>query len=435
MNSMRTVDPQYDTHYLRAFLESEMGFDLASVKLDELISSLHRTSNIFDSFEHFASAVASSIAVHETYFLRHREQFDWIESVWLPRVIENHVAGEPVCILSGGCATGEEPYSLYAHLAPHLERFGIALEVDALDVSQNALDKARQGRYGLWSLRGVVMESEQDWLAVESRSVQVKDWVKQGVVFRKHNLTQAMPLNRSYDLILCRNVMIYMHQVAITRTLCNLSAVLKPDGFIVPGPSDPNPPEELKLDVCWNHGCRVFVHRNSPVLSFIKSAGDKASRTTAHGVHPDAVNTGHLAKDAHATHSGNALWMPDYALVESLIRSGHYDGARSLLEDNINRNPMDVRSYIMLGMLALDLDDVVCAEHAARKAAYLEPDALFTVYLIANVKLRTGDKEAAYSEFMWVWQRLKSLPPGESIKYCEDITVEQFMEVVRARLA
>ncbi|HSC76351.1 MAG TPA: CheR family methyltransferase [Pseudomonadales bacterium] len=413
---------------LRAFLEYDLGLDLSNVRLDDIVDAVHRTGETFDSFETFASIVASSIAVHETYFLRHREQFDWIESVWLPFVIENHTGGEPVRILSGGCATGEEPYSLYAHLSPRLQRAGIELEVDAVDVSQPALDRARQGRYGLWSLRGVVMESEESWLAVGSRTVRVLDWVKQGVLFRQQNLMRAMPQDRIYDLILCRNVMIYMHPLAITRTLCNLSSILKPGGFIMPGPSDPNPPDTLLLDVCWNRGCRVFMHKHhKPALLSIDKYDDEKSPLKESPPKKSSVI------QQPALQKSTQVWT-EYTQIESMIRDGHYDTARSLLEENTQRNPMDVRSYIMLGMLALDLDDLACAEQAARKAAYIEPDSLFTVYLIANVKYQAGDKDAAHCEFMWIWQHLKKMQPGESVKYCEDITVEQFREVIHARL-
>lgn len=405
---------------LRSHLEYELGFNLDHIRLEETLNLLACDGGS-GSFDQLASQVASAIAVHETYFLRHREQFNWIEEVWLPQVMLHKQPGDTIRLFSGGCATGEEPYSLYAHLAPKLATQGLALQVVAVDISEMALTKARQGRYGLWSLRGVTPEQEKDWLCVEGRLVEVQEWVRQGVLFCRHNLLQAVQAEERYDLILCRNVMIYMHQLAINRILCNLQAILLPDGFIVPGPSDPNPPPNVPLDVHWYKGCRVFVQQGRVLPD--QTMQQKPVSLLGHGVdvmRPVSVSV--KKRDA---------CMED---IDMLIRNGRYDDARSLLEDNVRHNPLDVRSYITLCLMALDLDDLMLAEQSARRAAYLEPDALFTIYLIGNVKLRQGNADSAYSEFMWVWQHLRGMIGHEPVKYCEEISVDQFREVVRARI-
>src|SRR5690606_36794950 len=81
----------------------------------------------------------------------------------------------------------------------------------------------------------------------------------------------------------------------------------------------------------------------------------------------------------------------NHAIIETLIRSGHYDLAKKTLEANLQNDKFDVRSYIMLAVLALDLDEIDIAREAARKASFLEADSPYTVYTMSDVKSRMGD--------------------------------------------
>src|SRR5690606_27709748 len=154
---------QFPQERLIGFLEDEMGLNLSFVNLDQTLNMVMKSGVQFTGFEDYAAAVASMISVHETYFLRHNNHYEWLENVWLPEIIRQK-CGEPVRILSAGCSTGEEPYSLYAHLAPIAEASGMNLQIVAMDISKKSLDIARTGKYGLWSLRGVSIDREYSWL-------------------------------------------------------------------------------------------------------------------------------------------------------------------------------------------------------------------------------------------------------------------------------
>jgi hypothetical protein len=74
------------------------------------------------------------------------------------------------------------------------------------------------------------------------------------------------------------------------------------------------------------------------------------------------------------------------------------------------------------------------ARVVARKAAFLEPEALFPAYLLATAKQRTKDERGALADYTWLYQRLQSLPEHDPVRYCEEITNGQLKEVLRAGL-
>lgn len=424
---------------LKSYLKDEVGLDLSRVDLDMLVSSIKKDDSNCASFETFSSSVSSLIAVHETYFMRHREQFDWIEKQWLPDIIakkRNNSESGVVRILSAGCATGEEPYSLCAHLKPVFDLAGLMLEIDAVDICESSLNTAKKGRYSLWSLRGVSPEHEQQWLDVKSRSVEVKDWVKEQVRFYRHNITRAFPLAgiKQYDLILCRNVMIYMHTDAINRTFRHLSDLLKPDGYLIPGPSDPNPIGDSDLQWQWEGGVRLLSKK---IQLAENRPGQNAmpQQMAAQGV------SGHvpvlLQKVENAPSAGKNKALADFTTyddVERLLRSCHYDQARAALELNIERDVLDVRSYVMLAVLAMDLKELRLAATATRNALFLQPDSPYTNYLMANYKQAVGDREGERLALQWAKKTLLQMDPLQEVEFCEEYTVAALMQVVDTRI-
>lgn len=410
------------------FLEQEMGFDLKSVELKKLAVDIQNINEKpFSSFEHFASQVSSRIAVHETYFLRHQEQFEWLENVWVPSVIANPDHNGTVRILSAGCSTGEEPYSVYAHLTPLFEKQGIRLQVDAVDVSPTVLDIARKGVYGLWSLRGVNIDHEK-WLKLHSRVVEVKQWVKQGVSFSQHNLIKPLINKPGYDLILCRNVMIYMHMQAVQRIYKNLKNVLNANGIIIPGPSDPCPIGLTNFKTCWSNNVRIYTLSMNADEEFIaneKSFSGGMDKEGCAEFNVDGVSTEFTAHDCcEKNHK--------HSDIAELITACCYEDARQKLEHNIQLNKLDIRSYVMLALLAQDLNDIDLAMHACQKALFLAPDSIYIVYLMELIKTKKYGKSRKNNQWIWLEKNLLSYGENEILDYSDNVSAGFLKRVVHA---
>lgn len=415
---------------LQAYLEQQLGFNLKSIDLHTLTQQLEYTEDEFSSFESYATAVASLIAVHETYFLRHTDQFEWLSNTWLPQWLQQHPDSQrPLRILSAGCATGEEVYSLAARLHPIMAANQRSLFIKGIDINEKAINKAYVAHYGLWSLRGIDVRHEQHWLDIGLRTVSVQDWLKQFVSFSRHNLNDALNDNQTYDLILCRNVLIYMHEKAADHILNNLQKSLAHDGILLPGPCDPNPSKNSPLTIVWKDGIRYFTSQKN----------SKKNGTNIEDKSKDAENDKKYTEkkkqaelEQAATHNSSLL--KPYTAIEALIKTGYYMEARDLLEKRIQHNAQDTRSYVMLCMLFMDLDEVGTALEMARMASYLAPNEPFTNYLVAVIRQRHGDIAEARSASRWVYEKLSLLQEDLPVSLCEEITVKQLKEVVRAGL-
>jgi chemotaxis protein methyltransferase CheR len=173
-------------------------------------------------------ALVEHVVVSETAFWRHPEQLAAIGRIAAR-------AKGPLSIWSAGCATGEEPYSVAIALL-EAGRAGRGDRILATDVSERALAAARAGVYGVRALRKLPQELSDRWLdGVAER--RVKDAPRALVTFARHNLVGAeVAPEGPFDLVLCRNVLIYFEARTATVVIGRLAAALAPGGTLVLGP-------------------------------------------------------------------------------------------------------------------------------------------------------------------------------------------------------
>ncbi len=185
--------------------------------------------------------LVAEVTVGETYFFRDPDQLGTIRDRILSGV-RLAPSNRPVRIWSAGCASGEEPYTL-AILA--LESgLGDRVHILATDVSRTALARAQRARYTRWSLRTTPEDSRSRYFREVDGQFEVVGRVRELVEFRYLNLaTDSYPSLChgiwGMDLILCRNVLIYLDEVTIRRVAARLLASLDQDGWLVLGASDP----------------------------------------------------------------------------------------------------------------------------------------------------------------------------------------------------
>jgi chemotaxis protein methyltransferase CheR len=184
------------------------------------------------------------ISTNHTHFFREIKHFEFISEVVIPAWNAVKRRTEPFRIWSAAASTGEEPYSLALHLA---ENFAPAesgrWQIEATDISTRVLEKAVQGIYEkdrLTSVRPDVLrrhfqKGEKKW----ADHFRVKDELRRRVNFRHLNLLgEAYPFAWQFDLILCRNVMIYFDRPTQETLVRLLSAQLVPGGHLLVGHSE-----------------------------------------------------------------------------------------------------------------------------------------------------------------------------------------------------
>jgi chemotaxis protein methyltransferase CheR len=182
-------------------------------------------------------ALCQAVSVGETYFFRHPDHFRWVASRFLP---ERLVAGAAsIRAWSAGCATGEEAYSLAACLldlvpAPH------TVEVLGTDLLERNLAAARTGEYGAWSRRPSGPLLHRLFADERQERVRIGERIRAATAFAPHNLLDEAP--GQFDLIFCRNVLVYFSPEAVRSAVRHLCRALKPGGALLFGSMDLSEP-------------------------------------------------------------------------------------------------------------------------------------------------------------------------------------------------
>lgn len=197
-----------------------------------------------------------ALTTNHTFFFREAHHFDHLTATVRPDLIDQLDHGEPVRIWSAGCSSGEETWSLIVSLlgedrAQGRKLAGQDLLVLATDLSPRVLSKAAAGRYAEDEVGEVPPVLRANWLKNEGANVVVGAEAQSLARFRELNLLEGWPMRRPFDVIFCRNVMIYFDQPTKERLLERFAEFLRPGAFLYIGHSErvSGPAEDLLLPV------------------------------------------------------------------------------------------------------------------------------------------------------------------------------------------
>ncbi len=204
------------------------------------------------------------ITVHETYFFRDESQMEAIRKETLPRLAELRENERRLRILSAGCSTGEEAYSLAILLRESHLFEGWDLAIHGTDLSPRCVRVAKEGSYRASAFR-LPNPAPHAFVKVGDR-MKVAAPAAALCEFRRHNLLEPMSLvpAGSYDLILCRNVMLYFREDARPRLVGHLARYLKDDGWLFLGHAETLPKEEKQLVPVFIGGALAYRRGPNP---------------------------------------------------------------------------------------------------------------------------------------------------------------------------
>lgn len=196
---------------------------------------------------------------NETYFFREKAQFDVLFEVALPQLLAESAQTGRLRILSAGCSSGEEPYTLGIYARQNRFRLGSAeVQVEAFDIDSDRLAMAESAEYFPRSLRTLDPDRSGHYFRRpgEDRFV-LKEPFREGVRFRRGNIVDPASFgpHGSYDALFCRNVLIYFSDVALHRAIENFARALRPGGLLFLGHSESiiglsSQFETVRLDRC-----------------------------------------------------------------------------------------------------------------------------------------------------------------------------------------
>jgi chemotaxis protein methyltransferase CheR len=200
--------------------------------LDELITIL-----VMGREPALATLVVEALLNNETYFFRDRQPFDLLSAQALPALAKARADKKRLRIWSAGCSTGQEAYSLAMLFADEpLKWQGWTIDILGTDVSSAVVDRARSGTYTQFEVQrglGIAQmikwfeECDDGWRAIEP--------LRKPVRFQVHNLLEPPPHPGQFDIVLCRNVLLYLSPEKRTSAFDRLASAMAPDGALMLG--------------------------------------------------------------------------------------------------------------------------------------------------------------------------------------------------------
>ena len=234
-----------------AQIRARTGHDFSQYKRSTILRRIHRRMHIrhagtlLDYLDLLRSdrdevkALFDDLLITVTEFFRDRAVFEHMEQTVLPSLFEGKTAEDQIRVWSVGCSTGEEAYSLAMLLLEQASRRDVhpQLQVFASDLHASSLGAARDGIYPAEIAENVSPERLRRFFVPENGHFRVRHEVRELVVFAEHNLLRDPPFSRM-DLIVCRNLLIYLQRDVQHEVIHALHYALNPDGLLVLGASE-----------------------------------------------------------------------------------------------------------------------------------------------------------------------------------------------------
>lgn len=404
---------------VQTLLRKKIGLDPESIGKKKIASDIRRCMaalGLTDEAEYVRRLETSipaletlidAVTVPETWFFRNRGAFDYL-GAWV-REEGFAASGKPALrILSVPCASGEEAYSiamtlLHAGMAP--EHF----HIDAADVSSRVLADARRAVYGNNSFRGNELGFQKRYFAESHDGRHLLPEVKQTVHFIHDNILAPFFLsNREpYDVIFCRNLLIYFDREAQQRAVKVVSRLLKENGRLFVGHAETGLFGGAPFSPVRQSGVFAFQKTSDLSRSGPKKTDDpdRATPFLHAPVRPLPRHPQRVPKSAPAPTKplpardpgavGNGLADVLVKKARSLADEGKLFEAAEMCEARLREDDTDTAAYCLMGLVRLALKDDSAAERYFNRVVLLDPNHYEALVHLALLKVHRGDRQAA----------------------------------------
>ena len=200
--------------------------------LDELITIL-----VMGKEPSLSQMVVEALLNNETYFFRDRAPFDVLQRHALPELAQKRSSSKRIRIWSAGCSTGQEVYSLSMLFAEEPDKWrGWTVDILGTDVSTSCIDRARSGSYSQFEVqRGLGINQMIKWFEEAADGWRAVEPLRKPVRFQVHNILEPVPHPGDFDIVLCRNVLLYLSPEKKTLAFERLAGAMAPDGWLMLG--------------------------------------------------------------------------------------------------------------------------------------------------------------------------------------------------------
>jgi chemotaxis protein methyltransferase CheR len=427
---MSQVPAPHHIEEFRELIGRRMGLSVDESKtltLGELLRErLEATGSSCDSYlqalrasSHQAelAPLASALTVGETYFFRNIEQFRALAEVALPTRRAARQGLKPLRILSAGCATGEEPYSL-AIIARQALGATVQAHIRAVDINPAMLKKAALGRYAPWVLRETPQEIQERWFRADGGEYVLDDAILASVNLELRNLAADEPdlwEPCSYDIVFCRNVIMYFtpeNGIALVR---RIARALTEGGYLFLGHAETLRGLSQDFRLRRSHGAFYYERKDRAEGLPLRSAEQEEAATARArfsdrplpmGSWIDAIGqaSGRIARLADETRReliGDAVtptrkaprW--DLTAILDLVRQERFAEALHVVDGLPPEAAADPDVLLLLAVLFVQSGQFARAEEACRAILKADEMNAGAHYALALCKEGQGDRQGA----------------------------------------
>lgn len=390
--------------------------------------------------------LAILLTTGETYFFRDSGQHALLQKSIFPELLERRKIERTLRIWCAACSSGEEAYSL-AILLDELvtDQSQWNIFILGTDINRNAIEKARQGVYTEWSFRGMSDERRHRYFRQQKNAWVLDGAIRDRVTFRPYDLVAGeFPDYASdlygMDLILCRNMFIYMAPPVVSRIAYKFTGTLAEGGILITGHG------ELYAHRLGKLRTRVFpesvVYQKSDALFCPPTAALLPKHDTSPPGKPVATPSVIQKKHAAATRQPQPaedickeIAGSEMHQVWQYANQGQHDRAEKLCGEMIARNPLVAEPHYLLALLAQERGDFAEAKGLLKKVIYLDPSFIAAYLDLGDLYAREGDGIRAGKMRAAARNLLKALPGDDQVKLYGASTVNAVLQYVEHLLS
>lgn len=331
--------------------------------------------------------LVEQLIVPETWFFRDGKPFEYLKtyvtSEWLLKPNRGTLR-----LLSVPCSTGEEPYSIAIALleAGLLPR---QFAIDAMDISHRSIAKAKRAVYTKNSFRGDAWAGRERYFQQTIDGYELCQPVRTLVNFQPGNVMTSLTLTqKQYDIVFCRNLLIYLQPDACSKVLAAIDRLLIPGGLLFVGASETG---KIVADYyCSIRQPFTFAYRKleaarSPQLAVPQKTIETSLPDTPLQTEEQRIKS---CSELGSEYPNQSL---DLQTVKPLADAGRLADAIALCQAYLANHPTDAAAYLLLGELHQADQQNNAAEECFRRAVYLEPNSDKALIHLASLKQHQGD--------------------------------------------
>ena len=360
-------------------------------------------------------ALAQELTVPETYFFRNSDQYRALADIALPDRLAAQSGAKRLRILSAGCASGEEPYSLAILIRETVDP-SWDVSILGVDVNPAMVRKAARARYSPWALRETPSQIQQRWFSPDGREFVLDEALRATVRFDARNLVQDDPQlwqPDTYDIVFFRNVLMYFtHEIAQT-VIGRISRALTPGGYLFLGHAETL--RGLSADFHLQHTHDTFYYQRRDRLESSRSfttsaplrglvptvvAAVEGADTWIEVIRRATERIQTLTRPARP-HSGSpppaAIPTWDLGVAHQLLREERFTEALEMMQGLPPESERDPDVLLLRAALQTHRGRLTEAEEACRRLLDVDELSAGAHYLLALCREGTGDRTSAVS--------------------------------------